>query len=296
MKLDQTSLGLFVSVVEEGSIAAAAEREHIAAAAVSNRIRCLEDFLRTQLLKRTNRGVVPTAAGVALASMARGVLHAMDEACLQMHDYSTGIRGHVRVFANISSITEFLPREIKAFLTEYPQVQIHLEERASAVVTRAVAENAADVGFITMGPYGQELETRAYHTDHLALIAPRTHPLARRRVVTFRDTLPFDYIGLHAGTAINLQLSKAAGEADRPLKLRIQVSSYDALCQMVGAGLGIGMLPESVARPYVEALGIRVIALDEPWAHRELRACARSFAALPVAARLFVDHVTRRAR
>jgi DNA-binding transcriptional LysR family regulator len=72
MKLDPLSLRLFVSVVEEGTIAAAAAREHIAAAAVSKRLSELEDQLNTQLLTRSNKGIVVTAAGVALLDMARG--------------------------------------------------------------------------------------------------------------------------------------------------------------------------------------------------------------------------------
>ncbi len=296
MRLDPTSLELFVSVVEEGSIAAAAGREHIAAAAVSSRVNALEEALQTVLLKRTNRGIVPTAAGLALVSLARGVLHSMDEVFLQMREYATGVRGHVRVFANISSITEFLPREIQSFLAEYPKVQIHLEERASSVVARAVAENAADLGFVTLGPYGEDLETRVYHTDQLVVITPKRHPLAHRRAVVFAETLDYEYVGLHAGTAINLQLARSACELHRTLKLRIQVSSYDALCQMVGAGLGIGLLPRSVADPYARVLGIRVISLKEAWADRQLGMCARSFEALPMAAKLFVSHVEKLAR
>lgn len=293
MRLDPTSLALFVSVVEEGSIAAAAEREHIAAAAVSSRISGLEDALRIRLLERTNRGVVPTAAGEALASLARGVLHSMDELALQMTEFAAGVRGHLRISANISSITEFLPGEIRSFLAEYPKVQVHLEERTSAAVVRAVAENAAELGFITTGPYGHDLELRPYHTDRLVLIVPRQHPLARRRAVAFRETLSFDHVGLHADTAISLLLARAATEAQRPLQLRIQVTSFDALCRMVSAGLGIGVLPRAVAEPYEQALGIRSVALDEPWAERRLGVCSRSFAALPVAARLFVAHLER---
>lgn len=293
MKLDPISLRLFVDIVEEGSIAAAAMREHIAASAVSKRISDLEDVLKTRLLARTNKGVEPTAAGIALANLARGVLHEMDEIYVQMREYASGLRGHVRVMANISAITQFLPAQIKSFLSEHPQVQIHLQENISSAITKAVFENTADIGIFTMMPHGQNLEVFPYQSDELVLIAPRGHPLARRRSVSYRDTLAFDYVGLHTGSAINLQLIKAAAELDKTIRMAIQVTSYDALCLMVKTGLGIGILPRAVAQPYVKTLGIRVIRLDDAWVKRELKVCVRSFSALPVAAQLLVRHLTQ---
>lgn len=100
MTLDPTSLRLFVAVVEEQSIAKAAEREHIAAAAISKRISELEDALRTELLTRTNKGVEPTAAGIALLRLARHALHVLKDVHAQMLDFATGTRGQIRIYAN----------------------------------------------------------------------------------------------------------------------------------------------------------------------------------------------------
>jgi DNA-binding transcriptional LysR family regulator len=291
MKLDPTSLALFVCVVEEGTIAAAAERSHIAAAAVSKRISELEAALHTQLLTRTNKGVEPTAAGIALLNRARLVLHELDETYLQMREYASGVRGHVRVFANISAITQFLPGEIKSFLDQHPQVQVELSERVSLVITKAVAENAADIGIFTMLAHGQDLEILPYHSDELIVITPHGHPLADKPSVSFPETLDFDYVGLHPGGAISLQLIKAASELNRVLKLRIHVTAYDALCLMVEAGLGIGIMPRHALKPYSQTLRIKAVTLEEAWAQRELKICVRSFDSLPVAAKLLVNHL-----
>jgi DNA-binding transcriptional LysR family regulator len=293
MKLDPTSLRLFVHILEEGSIAGAAAKEYIAASAVSKRISDLEDVLKTKLLARTNKGVEPTAAGIALANMARGVLHELDEIYAQMREYASGVRGQIRIMANISAITQFLPGEIKSFLSEHPQVQVHLQENISSAITKAVIENAADIGIFTMMPHGQNVEVFPYHNDELVLIAPKEHPLARRQSVSYAATLEYDYVGLHTGSAINLQLIKAASEIDKTIRIAIQVTSYDALCLMVETGLGIGILPRAVAKPYIKTLGIRVIRLTDAWAKRELKVCVRSFDALPVAAQLFVRHLTK---
>jgi len=294
MIIDPLSLKLFVAIVEERTIAAAAEREHIAASALSKRISALEDHFRTPLLRRTNKGVDPTDAGMTLLQLARGVLHDLNDLHLQLSEYSSGIRGHVRLCANISSINQFLPAEIRSFMELHPHVQVHLEENVSEAIMKAVAESAADVGIVTIGSCRHDLEYFPYHTDQLVVISPKEHPLARKRSVSFRDTLEFDYVGLPVGSALHNQILRATNELDRTLKLRIQVNSFDALCLMVEAGLGIGIVPKGAAKPYIKGLRIRCIALDEPWAERELKICVRSFEALPAASRLLVEHLRKK--
>jgi DNA-binding transcriptional LysR family regulator len=294
MKLDPVSLKLFVAIVEEGTIAEAAAREHMATSAVSKRVSELEGQLDVALLRRSNRGIEPTAAGYALAGMARGVLQNLDDISLQMRGYAAGTRGHVRIFANISAITQFLPAEIESFLAMHPNVEVRLEERISQVIVKAVAENAADIGLITVGDYGHDVQYLPYHDDNLIVVVPRGHPLARRRKVSFSEALQYEFVGAHTGSAINNALGRAASEAGMPLKMRIQVTSYDALCLMVQAGLGIGVMPRQSAMLYLKALGLREVALAEPWADRNLAICVRAYDSLPVATRLLVDHLRNR--
>lgn len=296
MRLDTLSLRLFISVIEEGTIAAAAEREHIVASAVSKRISELEIALDTQLLQRSNKGVQPTEAGSVLLSLARGVLHDLDDVYLQLREYSTGTRGYVRVFSNISAITQFLPTELNRFLEKYPLVEVHLEEKISSVIARSVAESMADIGIFTLGTHAHNLEIFPYSADELVLIAPRHHPLAKKASVRFAETLDFNFVGLHAGGSMNLQLLNAAGRIGKTMKLRMQVTSFDAQCLMVEAGMGIGILPRRSAQTFLKSLPINVITLDEPWAKRELVICVRSYAALPLAARFLVDHLCKPTR
>ncbi|MRR50599.1 MAG: LysR family transcriptional regulator [Rhodocyclaceae bacterium] len=291
MIVDPLSLKLFVTIVEEGTIAAAAEREHISASAVSKRISDLEEMLDTQLLRRTNKGVVPTVAGVALLNLARGVLHDLTDIFLQMREYSSGIRGRVRLWANISAINQFLPNELKSFLNEHPLVQVRLEGSISESIMKAVAEGAADVGVITTGSCREDLEYLPYHSDQLIVITPKDHILAHNKSLSFRETLDFDYVGLPVGSALNNQIVRAANDLGRTPKLRIHVNSFDALCLMVEAGLGIGIVPRGAAKPYFKGLRIRPVPLREPWATRDLKLCVRSFEALPAAAKLLVDHL-----
>jgi DNA-binding transcriptional LysR family regulator len=86
---------------------------------------------------------------------------------------------------------------------------------------------------------------------------------------------------------------RAAAEAGGSIKLRIQVQSFDGMCRMIQANLGIGILPAGAIASHVKSMGIRSIPLDEDWASRELRICVRELKALPVTARQLVQHLSR---
>ena len=165
MRLDPVSLRLFVAVMEEGTIAAAARREHFAPAAVSHRVSELETALGTVLFQRSNKGTEATAAAHTLLGLARGVLHGLDDIAEQMAGHAGGLRGHVRVFANISAITQFLPDDLRSFMEAAPQVQVHLQERISSAIARAVADSRADIGILNAGSYGEALTVLPYRKD-----------------------------------------------------------------------------------------------------------------------------------
>jgi DNA-binding transcriptional LysR family regulator len=290
MKLDPVSLRLFVSVVEEGTIAAAAKREHIAAAAVSKRLSELEALLDSQLLVRSNKGITPTAAGVSLLYMARSALNNLNEIVVQMRDYSHGVRGTVHVLANISAITQFMPALIRSFMDRYPLINITLQERESLAITKGIAENQADIGVFTRLPHGSDVEVFPFREDRLVLLVPGDHPLAGRESVGFEETLDYAFVALKSGTHLNFQLIKAANDVGRSLNIRMEVSNYDALGLMVQAGIGIGIMPQGSVGLYNLA-GTCAIGLDEPWAQRELSLCVRSREGLSSAAQLFFEHL-----
>lgn len=291
MHLDPISLKLFISVLEQGTIARAAEREHIAAAAVSKRISELEAQLKTRLLIRTNKGIRPTPAGIALSAMARRALRELDEITLRMKEYSDGARGLVRVWANISAITQFLPQDIKSFTSAYPNIHVDLVEQVTPAIIKAITENVADVGIFSDTPLDQDIEVFPYKDDQLALIVPAGHPLAAKAEFRFVDALDYEFIGLHTGSAINRIVSRAADDLKRTIKLKVQVTGFDALCFMVNSELGIGVLPLAIAKRYSKMFGMRILPISETWAQRRILIGVRSFESLPAAARLFIEHL-----
>lgn len=290
-RFDLTSLQLFVAVAEEGSIARAAEREFIAASAVSKRVAELEQVLDAPLLYRHARGVELTPAGQSLLHHARAVLYRLEQMQGELAEYASGVRGHVRVHASLSAIVQFLPEDLGAFVRQHPRVKIDLEEHLSSEVARAVSEGAADLGICHVQGDATALQWRPYHEDQLALVVPETHALSAREAIRFSDSLDYDQVGLHVGSSISLALHRAAARAGRPVRLRIRVTALDAMCRMIANGLGIGVMP---ARAFALIHGtsrLRAIRLLDHWATRQIRLVARDFHSLPPTARALVEHL-----
>ena len=293
-RIDLTSLQLFVAVCELGSIGRAAEREFIAASAVSKRLSDLETAVDTALLYRHSRGVTLTPAGESLLHHARTVLFGLERMQGELSEYAEGVRGHVRMHANISAIVQFLPEDLGAFARAHSQVKIDLQEHLSSDVLHAVQEGAADLGICnTGGPIATDLQSRPYRTDRLVLVVPAAHALSSQAAIHFEQVLDWDIVGLHANSSISLAMRAAAAAAGRPLRQRIQVTGLDAMCRMIDNGLGVGLLPDR-AFALMHGVGrLQAVPLTDPWAQRELRVVARDFDALPMTARLLVEHLTR---
>ncbi|MGA7782836.1 MAG: LysR family transcriptional regulator [Paraburkholderia sp.] len=285
---DLQSLRVFLTVAETGSLTRAAERSHMTLSAISKRIAELERATDCTLLVRLPRGVELTPAGHGLLNHAIQVLDHVNRMASEMSDFAVGVRGHVRVWANTSSIVQFLPTDLQRFLDDNPSVKITLEERQSGEIIEALGDGRADLGIFADNVPAPLVDKRVYRRDQLILLVPANHTLAGATQIAFADTLDYDYVGLNAGSSLLLRLMDAALTAERPLRLRIQVRSFDGICRMIEAGLGIGILPVAAVRPELLAAGLRAVQLTDTWAERTLWVGAKDAQALtPEAAKLF---------
>ncbi|MBA3996847.1 MAG: LysR family transcriptional regulator [Candidatus Accumulibacter sp.] len=283
MRYNLIDLRLVVAIADEKNLTRGAARIHLAPSSASHRLRLLEDDLGTALFERRARGVAPTRAGEALLRHARRVFAQLEQMHADLSPFAAGIRGHVSLWANTHATHTFLPDDLAGFLRANPQLSVTLEEHTSPDIVLAVARGEVEVGVVA-GAAGEALASPAvellpYRRDRLVLIAPVAHPLAAApgRGARFADVLEHAFVMLHAGSAIHTFTMNAAAALGRHLNVRIQVRSFEAVCRMVGAGVGIGLVPQSALRaPSGGGDAIRTIELDESWAPRDLQVCVRA--------------------
>lgn len=270
-RFDLVSVRLAVACAQTGSLTAAARDSHLALAAASRRIRDLEDALGEALFERHPRGLLPTAAGRVFVKHGLSLLQTMEQLGGELADLRRGIARHIRLCASSAAISQFLPPLLARYSELHPQVHIDLEEQVSEAVAATLREGRADVAVFVEGPDTTGLDTRLFREDELVLILPAGHALAgSKKPLAFVDALDEEWISLTAGAAMLQKQQQAALAANRPLKLRMQVRSFDAVCHMVASGLGVAILPKAATLPMVKSMKLSWRPLADAWASRRL--------------------------
>ncbi len=272
---DIDSLALFVRAAELRSLTKAAEASHIGLAAASRRMALLEHRFKTPLLERSSRGVDLTPAGHSLLPHAKALLVEINQMQADMRDHADGRKGALRILANTSVMTESLPEDIMGFTRENPDVRLVVEERWSSDIVRALLAAEGDIGVIVEGTRTDGLEALPYGTDRIAVVMPSHHRLARQPDMRFVDVLDDDLIALESGSSMMRLLAHQAVIAERTLQLRVEVRSFEAVCRMVQAGMGLGLLPYQAASLMATGLGLTVRPLTEDWAERQMLVCVK---------------------
>jgi DNA-binding transcriptional LysR family regulator len=287
--LDPISLQLFVAVCEEGSMARAAAREAMVASALSKRIGALEAEVGVPLLVRRRRGIEPTAAGEALLARARELLAALERMRSELGAFGQGVQGSVRALASPSVLAERLPEDIGRFLEQYPGLTVSLDERTSPDIVRALREGTADLGVLWDFADLSGLQVLPYRNDHLCVAMSPRHALARRASLTYAQTLDQVSVGVAPGGLMDQLLRRQAALLGRIPNHRIQVSSIDAACRIVAAGLGLAVLPREVAVPHAGAGRLALVTLKEAWARRSFVVVTRPQPLQSASARLLAQ-------
>jgi DNA-binding transcriptional LysR family regulator len=296
MHFDLVDLRLFIAVADSGSITRGASLAHLALASASARIKALEAAVGIALLKRGRRGVELTAAGQSLLDHARLIMHNVDAMQGDLMAFARGMKATLRLLANTSGLSEYLPKVLAAFLAGHPHLSIEVEERESSDIASAIATGAADIGLVAEHALPDSIERIPFSEDRLVIVVARHDELASRRQVDFRDVVNRDFIDLTASSALHAHVTGHAARLGVRLRFRARLNSFDTISQMVAAGIGIAVMPEVAAKRCARLLPISRLRIRDPWANRKLVICARSFCALPRPAQQLVEHLRKAAQ
>jgi DNA-binding transcriptional LysR family regulator len=295
MRFDLVDLKLFLHVAEARSITHGAERASLALASASARIRGMEDVLGAPLLVRDRRGVSLSPAGQCLVEHARLILQQVERMRGDLGAFARGLSGSVRLLSNTAALSEHLPKVLAEFLAANPTISIDIEERESADIAAALASGAADVGIASAAALPDTIEQFPFRDDALVLVFPRGNGNRRKRALALADVIDDAFVGLPSDSALQRHVSGYAARLGKQMKIRARVTGFDAVCRMVEAGAGIGIVPEASAARCRASMRLDVVRLSDPWAARRLAICVRHLSSLPAAAHRLVAHLRQAA-
>ncbi|MDA7418002.1 LysR substrate-binding domain-containing protein [Xenophilus arseniciresistens] len=288
-RIDPYNIRLFITAAQAGSIVRAAQQEHIAASALGRRLSDLEHSFGTALLVRSARGVSLTDAGRVVYARGVRMEEELQSLLREVQDLGGEVRGTVRLYANMSAVVGFLPERLRSFMALHPGAQVQLHEADTRDVIRACLDDRADVGIGVQTPVPAGLQSWFFASDPLQVILPGEHALAGHSALGFAEVLREPVIGVHQGGALDRLLHERSEALHQPFAPQVWVSSFDAVCRMVEAGLGIAIIPQSAASAYAGASRFVRLPLREPWAARELALHALRRQPQPRAVQALID-------
>lgn len=276
MRLDLSDLKLVVCIADAGSITHGARRASLAAGSASERLKSMEEDTGVKLFFRHPRGVSLTEAGEILVRHAREILSRQERLKAELGAYAKGVRGKIRLYANTSAMAGFLPGRLATWLSGHPDVTIELEERTSADIINSISNGIAEAGLVSDAVDARELTLEPIADDRLALIVPPSHPFGGRDKISLSEAIAEPFIGLYPGNALQDHISEHAQDLGRPLTYRIRMSSFEGIGEMVSGGIGVGVLPVSLAERFSKKFHYHILPLTDPWARRRISICYRT--------------------
>lgn len=273
MRLDWTDLRIFLHVCEAGSMTGGALRSHLTLAAVSARIRNLEETNGIQLLRRLPRGVALTPTGEVLAAHAKLVF---DQIQRLEQDLSRGVSDSGRpvvVLANSSALARPLVEAVATLDQAEGCRETLVRESSSEASVQALRSGAADLAIVSDAVNTEGLEARELGPDPLMLVVPREHSLAGCTSVRFEQAVAQPWVVWGERSALSTHLQMHALALGARLHARFTYPTLDGVLHLVRQGLGVTALPKAVVDGHLAAGHVGCVPLDESWARRRLLVC-----------------------
>ena len=292
MRYNLITLDLFLCASKYKSLVKAAKEKNLVVSAVSKRILDLEKSVGVNLFYRKKTGVELTPAGLEMQKHCTKIFNSINIMDESIKEYSLVSSGIVRVTANLSSITQFLPEDLATFSKKFPKIKIKLKEKTSSEVISSVKESLSDIGIFSEHVENTErLRIIDYKNDTLVLVVPEYHPLVSKLTVKIKDFIKFEMVGLEKGSSLQAMIDKQVQKQNLKIKKKLETVSFEGIRGMVEAGLGIAVLPTGAIKPYLKSSKLKTIKIDENWAKRSIKIAIKNDDSIGKAGALLLNHL-----
>jgi DNA-binding transcriptional LysR family regulator len=261
MNLNQ--LKIFYMAVKHGNLSTAGKKLNITQPAVTKGIQRLQEYYDIQLLNRFGKKLVLTDAGEALFEIAEKIfeLDRLAEDCVR--DFQQNERGHIRIDASESFGAYYLPSIVNPFSLENPSLRISV----NILPTEQVVDNAAtlknDLGFISFAIENEKVFTQEILEDRFMIIAPLSHPFARKKNLDPADLEGQSMVVHEIGSVPHQAVERLVREYSISVSTPLELSSNRAIKKAVESGSGIALMSRKVAHEEVRMGTLAAIPLSD---------------------------------
>ena len=217
---------------------------HVTQPTVSKQIRLLHEEVGLPLLEQIGKKVFLTEAGEQLYATCADWLETWGRFEQTVADLKGIKQGRLRIAA-VTTTKYFMPRLLGPFCAQYPGIDIAMEVVNRDRLLERLARNQDDLYVMGVPPDGLNIECEPFLENPLVVLAPASHPLARRKRILFAHLANEPFIVRERGSGTRLTVERVFQERDVPLKIKMELGSNEAIKQAVAGGLGLALLSQS---------------------------------------------------
>ncbi|MCR8630975.1 LysR family transcriptional regulator [Paenibacillus radicis (ex Xue et al. 2023)] len=280
-------LKYITEIMRHNSFTKAAEALHITQPTISKMIKNLENELNIEVFARDGKQIKLTNAGEAIVKHAGPILQLFDGMMTEINDLTYLHKGSIRIGLPPMAGSRFFPEVLKRFQEQYPGISIKMVEDGARKIEESLSDGTLDVG-VVLGPVDEEMfDTFRLVEDRLKVIMHPAHKLAQRSQIELVDLAHERFILFSSDFALHDRIINECRAIGYDPHIVYESSQWDFIGEMVGADLGIAMLPDTICR-VLDPDKLRAVSLVNPIIPWELVMAWRKEGYLSLAAREWI--------
>jgi len=264
--LNLNLLKTFITVVEQGTLSAAAEKLGLSQPTVTLHVHNLEDSLAVKLLERRGKRVELTQEGEIVIRKARELLAFCDNLEGEVFEELHRTKRKIRVGAGPMMTDHVLPHIVARFQKAHPGIDVLIEPNETSSIIKGVLDHTYDVGFVGFPLRGEQLELLEWIEDELVLIVPTNHPFAIHESVQIVELTQQNFIWHKSASGIRMfvqnELSLRGLNLPTETGTRGVASSTMSLLSSVSAGLGVAVVPRYSAQNAIDMGMVKFVRIE----------------------------------
>lgn len=243
MKVTLRQLRVFEAVVRLGSVTRAAEDLHMSQSAASTALKEFQSALdRPALFKRAGRTLIPTQEARAIHALALNAINVAKD--IESPEHEGELKGTIFIGATHQIAEQILPSLLNEFRRLHPQVQINLFVGGTEEIIIRLSNLDIEIALMEAVTRAPDTRMIAWRRAHWTIFTAPSHPLAKKRKITFADIERCEWAIPPRSSATNVRLVMALEGYVEKFKIAFEINNNITLREIVKGGTTIGLLPD----------------------------------------------------
>ena len=291
--LNLNQLRVFYYAAKNLSFTAAAGELYITQPAVTAQIKSFEEFCSLKLFKKKGRQIYLTDQGQSLYTYAAKIFEYEKEIEHVIDDMRELKRGVLSLGTTKAYARYFMPMMITTFRRNYPNIKIQLNEGSSLDMTHSLLDFKIEVAVIAKAEDNPGVNFFPFSREEMAVILPRSHPLAKKKAVTFRDLATVPFIMKEKGSGTRKLVEELFGAEQCTPDILMETSNTEFIKQLVQRGEGVSLVVKEAVAVELKEKKLTSVPLKGPRVYLEVSIAYLKDQVLSPPARAFVDTLIR---